>query len=70
MRCSAGCGPGRCWTACAAPQPPTSSRVVDAVLALSTLAVELGDALAALDVNPLLCGPAGAVAVDALVLPR
>jgi hypothetical protein len=44
--------------------------VVDAVLALSALAVELGDALAALDVNPLLCGPAGAVAVDALVLPR
>jgi len=44
--------------------------VVDAVLALSTLAVELGDGLAAVDVNPLLCGPDGAVAVDALVVPR
>jgi len=40
------------------------------VLALSTLAVELGDAVEALDVNPLLCGPGGAVAVDALVVPR
>ncbi len=44
--------------------------VVDALVALSTLAVELGDDLAALDVNPLLCGPGGAVAVDALVVPR
>ncbi len=43
--------------------------VVDAVLALSTLAVEIGDALEALDVNPLLCGPSGAVAVDTLVVP-
>jgi succinyl-CoA synthetase beta subunit len=44
--------------------------LVDAVLALSTLAVELGDAVEALDVNPLLCGPDGAVAVDALVVLR
>ena len=43
--------------------------VVDALVALSTLAVELGDVLEALDVNPLVCGPAGAVAVDALVVP-
>ncbi len=44
--------------------------VVDAVVALSALAAELGDAVEALDVNPLLCGPDGAVAVDALVVPR
>ena len=44
--------------------------VLDALVALSAIAVELGDQLAALDVNPLLCGPAGAVAVDALLVPR
>jgi acetate---CoA ligase (ADP-forming) len=43
--------------------------LVDAVLAVSTLATELGDAVQALDVNPVLCGPDGAVAVDALVVP-
>ncbi len=42
--------------------------VTDAVVALSTLAVELGDLVDALDVNPLVCGPGGAVAVDALVV--
>jgi acyl-CoA synthetase (NDP forming) len=41
--------------------------VVDALVALGQLAVELGDSLEALDVNPLICGPDGAVAVDALV---
>lgn len=44
--------------------------VVDAVVAVGALAAELGDDLDALDVNPLLAGPGGAVAVDALVLPR
>ena len=44
--------------------------VLDAVVALSVLALELGDAVEAIDVNPLVCGPRGAVAVDALVVPR
>ena len=44
--------------------------VTDAVVALSVLACELGDAVDAIDVNPLVCGPAGAVAVDALVVQR
>ena len=35
---------------------------------VSELAAELGDELAALDVNPLICGPHGAVAVDVLAL--
>jgi acetate---CoA ligase (ADP-forming) len=39
-----------------------------AVVALSGLAVDLGDRLAAVDVNPLLAGPDGCVAVDALVV--
>jgi acyl-CoA synthetase (NDP forming) len=44
--------------------------VLDAVVALGQLAVELGDCLAALDVNPLIVTSNGAVAVDALVLPK
>ena len=44
--------------------------VIHAITALSQLASELGDDLEALDINPLICGPAGAVAVDALAIPR
>jgi acyl-CoA synthetase (NDP forming) len=44
--------------------------VLDAVLAVSQLAVELGDRLDALDVNPLIATADGAVAVDVLVIPR
>ncbi len=44
--------------------------VVSAVVALSTIATELGDRLEALDVNPLRCAPSGVVALDALVIPR
>jgi acetate---CoA ligase (ADP-forming) len=40
-----------------------------AICALSDLAWEIGDRLAALDINPLICGPVGAVAVDALAVP-
>lgn len=43
--------------------------VADAVVTVSTIAVGLGDRLAALDVNPLICRPDGCVAVDALVVP-
>jgi acyl-CoA synthetase (NDP forming) len=43
--------------------------VAAAVVALSTVAVALGDLLAAVDVNPLICRPDGCVAVDALVVP-
>ncbi len=44
--------------------------VAAAVTAISEIACELGDQLEALDVNPLICTPAGAVAADALALPR
>ena len=44
--------------------------VVEAIVAVSVLAEELSDGLEALDVNPLRCGPAGAVALDALVVAR
>ncbi len=47
------------------PDPPTG--MVEALLAVSRLALDAGDRLLALDVNPLLLTPDGPVAVDALV---
>ncbi len=44
--------------------------VTSAIAGLSALALELGSELAALDVNPLICGPAGAIAVDGLAIAR
>jgi acyl-CoA synthetase (NDP forming) len=44
--------------------------VLDALMGVSALAVELGANLTALDVNPLIAAPGGAVAVDALVVKR
>jgi acyl-CoA synthetase (NDP forming) len=51
-------------------QPADLDAVIRAVCGLSELAIELGDQLDALDINPLICGPASAVAVDALLIPR
>jgi len=52
-------------------QPPADvGAVAAAITGLSQLAAELGDVLEAVDINPLICGPAAAVAVDALVIPR
>jgi len=50
--------------------PADLDAVARAVVDLSVLAVDLGDRLAALDVNPLVAGPDGCVAVDALVVAR
>jgi succinyl-CoA synthetase beta subunit len=44
--------------------------LVGAIAGLSWLAHDLGDRLDALDANPVICGPKGCVAVDALVVPR
>ena len=44
--------------------------VAHAVSRLSVLAADLGDHLEALDVNPIIAGPDGCVAVDALVIAR
>ncbi len=43
--------------------------LADALVALGQLAVELGDDLAAVDLNPVVVGPDAALVVDALVLP-
>ncbi|HEY6377632.1 MAG TPA: acetate--CoA ligase family protein, partial [Candidatus Dormibacteraeota bacterium] len=42
--------------------------VADAVVSLAELAIELGESLDALDINPLIAGPDGCLAVDALVI--
>jgi acyl-CoA synthetase (NDP forming) len=44
--------------------------LAQAVVALSWLAHDLGEHLEALDANPVICRPEGALAVDALVIPR
>ncbi len=51
--------------------PPADLRaVVRAIVAVAELAADLGDEVEALDVNPLICGPRGAIAADALVIGR
>lgn len=49
--------------------PSDVDSLVHAVTRLSVLAAELGDLIAALDVNPVIVSPNGCVAVDALVMP-
>ena len=52
-------------------QPPADLDAIAAAIAgLSELAADLGDLLAALDINPLICGPSGAVAADVLAVTR
>jgi succinyl-CoA synthetase beta subunit len=51
-------------------QPPADlDAIADAIESLSRLACDLGDTIDALDLNPLICGPHGALAVDALLIP-
>jgi succinyl-CoA synthetase beta subunit len=52
-------------------QPPADVPALAAALAsLSDLVADLGENLDALDINPLICGPAGVLAVDALAVTR
>ena len=51
-------------------EPADRRSLCRAVARLGVLASTLGDRLAEVDVNPLVCGPGGCVAVDALVVPR
>ena len=44
--------------------------IVKAITGLSQLAVEIGDGIEQIDVNPLIAGPRGAWAADGLVIPR
>jgi acyl-CoA synthetase (NDP forming) len=49
--------------------PADVEALVDVVVAVSRLAHERGDELAALDLNPVIVSPEGAVAVDVLMVP-
>jgi hypothetical protein len=51
-------------------EPADVGTLAYAISRLSVLAVELGDRIEALDVNPVIVSPTGCVAVDALILPR
>jgi acyl-CoA synthetase (NDP forming) len=44
--------------------------IVDTALRLAHFALDCGDLIAELDINPLLAGPKGAVVVDALIIPK
>jgi acyl-CoA synthetase (NDP forming) len=50
--------------------PADLDAIADAIAGLSQLACDLGDLLDALDINPLICGPSGAVAADVLAVIR
>ncbi len=49
--------------------PGDLAALAQAVAGMSQLAVELGDRIEAVDVNPVIVSPSGAIAVDALVIP-
>ena len=51
-------------------EPSDIEALARALVSISVLATELEACLDALDVNPLRCGPDGAVALDALIVPR
>jgi acetate---CoA ligase (ADP-forming) len=52
-------------------QPPVDKdAVVDVLMKVQRLALDLSDSVAELDINPLVVGPSGAVALDALVVCR
>lgn len=52
-------------------QPPCDLDAINsAIVCFSALVTDLGDHLAALDINPLICSPGGVVAVDALAVMR
>ncbi len=49
--------------------PADLTAITTAIVNLSALATELAEDLSALDINPLICGPAGAIAADVLIIP-
>ncbi len=50
--------------------PADIGAVIDAMVRLSVLAADLGDLVDGVDINPLIAGSDGCVAVDTLVVPR
>ena len=60
---------GRILTSPRWKHPGSFSAFVDVLMSLQNAALSLGDALQAIDINPVILGGAGAIAVDALVIP-
>jgi acetate---CoA ligase (ADP-forming) len=60
---------GRILTSPRWKHPGCFTAFVDLLMCLQEAALSLGDGLQAIDVNPVILGGAGAVAVDALVVP-
>jgi hypothetical protein len=50
--------------------PVDMAALADVIVGFSSLATELGERLDAVEANPVIASPSGAVAVDALVVPR
>jgi hypothetical protein len=50
--------------------PVDLTALADVIAAFSTLAIELGDAIDAVEANPVIVSSDGAVAVDALLVVR
>ncbi len=48
--------------------PADIARLVDIIVRVSHLAADLSDEIAEIDVNPVICGPDRAIAVDALIV--
>ncbi len=69
-RLLAGLAVGKLLAGVRGAEPADVGAVVDALVRLSVLALDMGDRLAALDINPLIASPAGCMAVDALVVPH
>jgi acetate---CoA ligase (ADP-forming) len=52
------------------PYPDAMRALIDLLLALQAVAIALDERLEAVDINPVILGASGAIAVDALVVPR
>lgn len=63
-------GLGRVLASTRWPHPAAAAALVDLLMALQEAALALGERLEAIDVNPVILGASGAIAVDALVVPR
>ena len=67
-RCSTSWPARPSWPGPGGSRRPTGRALVDVIMKVQRMAVDLSGQVAELDINPLLAGPSGAVAADALVV--